>query len=207
MIMIYLSALTLGFSGAMMPGPLLTYTIKQSLNKGPLSGVIITIGHALLEMLLIALIFLGFNIVLQSDTAQKVIGIVGGLMLLYMGADMIWSSFKNKIKIELDGGKTGSRNMVLSGLLISAANPYFLLWWAIVGLGFLLDAYKVFGIAGIVLFYLGHISADFIWYGSISAIIGTTRKFISQNIYRIIIALLGCVLVYFGGSFVIKAIF
>ena len=207
MIMLYLSALTLGFSGAMMPGPLLTYTIKQSLNKGPFSGIIITIGHAILEMLLIALIFLGFNIVLQSDIAQKIIGIVGGLMLLYMGADMLWSSYKNKIKIELDGGKTDSKNMVLSGLLISAANPYFLLWWAIVGLGFLLDAYKVFGVAGVVLFYLGHVSADFIWYGAISAIIGKTRKFIGQNLYRIIIALLGCVLIYFGGSFVFKAIF
>ncbi len=207
MIMLYFSAFALGFSGALMPGPLLTYTIKQSLNKGPFSGLIITVGHAILEMLLIALIFLGFNIVLQSEIAQKTIGIVGGLMLLYMGADMIWGSYKNKIKIELDGGNTDSKSMVLSGLLISAANPYFPLWWAIVGLGFLLDAYKTFGTAGVLVFYLGHVSADFMWYGAISAIIGTTRRFISQKLYRIIVALLGCMLVYFGASFVLKAVF
>ena len=205
MFVIFLTALTVAFSGAMMPGPLLTYTIRQSLNSGPNSGFIIMVGHALLELVLIALIFMGFDIVLQSDTAQISIGIIGGLLLTYMGSDMIFNSLRNRIKIDLNDQKCNNRNMLFSGIVISAANPYFLLWWAIIGLGFLIAAYKSFGAAGVIVFYIGHILADFIWYGSISIIVGTTRQFIKENLYRLIIVILGCLLIFFGLRFFYNA--
>ncbi|MFU8794854.1 MAG: LysE family transporter, partial [Dethiobacteria bacterium] len=205
MALIFFSALAVAFSGAMMPGPLLTYTIRQSLNAGPYSGFVIIAGHAVLELLLIVLIFMGFDIILQSDSAQSVIGIVGGLLLIYMGADMVINSLKNKVKIELDNKKSKPGNMLFSGFIISAANPYFLLWWAVIGLGFLIQAYKLFGSAGVLIFFTGHILADFIWYGSVSLIVGTTRKFIKVNLYRVIIAFLGGVLIFFGGTFFYNA--
>ena len=206
MFVIFLTALAVAFSGAMMPGPLLTYTIRQSLNTGVYSGFIIIAGHAVLEIILIALIFIGFDIILQSNAAQISIGIIGGLLLIYMGYEMIYSSLKNKVKIELEENKSSTTNMLLSGIVISAANPYFLLWWAIIGLGFLIQAYKSFGTSGVVVFFFGHILADLIWYGLISIIVGTTRKFIKEKLYRIIIAVLGCLLIFFGGSFFYKAI-
>lgn len=206
MLVIFLTALAVAFSGAMMPGPLLTYTIRQSLNTGPHSGFIIIAGHAILEIILIALIFLGFDIILQSNSAQITIGIIGGILLIYMGFDMIFNSLKNKLKIELEYDKSSTSSMLLSGILISAANPYFLLWWAIIGLGFLIQAYKALGIIGVFTFYVGHILADFIWYSLISLVVGKTRKFIKEKLYRIIIVALGCLLIFFGGSFFYRAI-
>jgi threonine/homoserine/homoserine lactone efflux protein len=206
MIIIFLSSLALAFSGAMMPGPLLTYTIGQALNSGPFAGLIIITGHALLELVLVILIFMGFDTILQSDGAQIGISIVGGLLLVYMGSQMIFGSIRNKVKIELDKKDTGARNMVFAGIMVSAANPYFFLWWAVVGLGFLLQAYKSFGLAGVAVFYMGHILADFFWYGSISLVVGKTRRFIRENPYRFLIALLGAVLIYFGGSFFYNAL-
>jgi threonine/homoserine/homoserine lactone efflux protein len=206
MAMIFISALAVAFSGAMMPGPLLTYTIRQSLNAGPYSGFVIIAGHAVLELILIVLIFMGFDIILQSNAAQSVIGIVGGLLLAYMGADMVINALKNKIEIELNNNKSKTGNMLISGFAISAANPYFLLWWAIIGLGFLIQAYKLFGTAGVIVFFSGHILADFIWYGFVSVAVGTTRKFIKINLYRVIIAFLGGVLIFFGGTFFYNAL-
>lgn len=206
MAIIFISALAVAFSGAMMPGPLLTYTIRQSLNAGPYSGFVIIAGHAILELFLIVMIFMGFDIVLQSDSAQSVIGLVGGLLLVYMGADMVINSLKNKLTIELNNNKSKTGNMLFSGFAISAANPYFLLWWAIIGLGFLIQAYKLFGTVGVLVFFTGHILADFIWYGFVSVVVGTTRKFIKVNLYRIIIAFLGGVLIFFGGSFFYNAL-
>jgi threonine/homoserine/homoserine lactone efflux protein len=205
MIKIFFAALTLGFSGAMMPGSLLTYTIKQSLSCGPRSGFIITLGHALLELVLLVLIFLGLNIILQSEAAQITIGTLGGLMLVYMGFDMIIKSIKNKVSVQVDSGKSGG-NMLLSGVLISAANPYFLIWWAVVGLGYVMESYETLGTTGVIVYYIGHISADFIWYGAVSIIVGTTRRFIKQTPYRVIIAVLGGLLIFFGGSFVYNAV-
>jgi threonine/homoserine/homoserine lactone efflux protein len=202
MVQIFFSALAVGFSGAMMPGPLLTYTIKQSLSRGPRAGFIITLGHALLEIALIILIFLGLNLVLQSDAAQITVGIIGGLVLVCMGADMIVQSAKNNVSVSVDGKKGGSRGMLLSSVLICATNPGFLLWWAVIGLGFVLQSYNTLGFLGVVVYFIGHICADFIWYGCLSFIVGKTRRFIKQTPYRVIIAVLGALLVFFGGNFV-----
>ena len=206
MAVIFLSALAVGFSGAMMPGPLLTYTIKQALNTGPQAGVIIAAGHALLELVLIALIFLGFDLILQSPIAQTVIGIIGGALLIHLGVKMIVNAWKDRVKLLLDQDSATRRNLFFSGAAISAANPYFLLWWAVIGLGFLLEAYQSFGILGIAAFYAGHIGADFLWYGLISGVVGKTRRFIKENLYRSIIVVLGSLLVFFGGNFLYKAL-
>ncbi len=206
MILTFISALGVGFSGAIMPGSLLTYTIRKSLTHGPVAGLIITAGHAILELFLIIMIFLGFDAVLQSDTAQFVISILGGALLIYMGIDMLVGSIKNSVKVRLDGSDTRSGSMFLSGIIISASNPYFLLWWAVIGLGFLLQSYSAYGLAGVIIYYIGHICADFIWYLFISTIVGTTRRFLREKPYRVIISILGCLLVYFGGSFIISAV-
>jgi len=190
----------------MMPGSLLTYTIRQSLSVGPKDGFIVTIGHAILEFFLIILIFLGFDRVLQADMAQVVISLVGGAFLCYMGFDMFRGAVRNTVKVQVDGGNAQTRSMMWSGLAISAANPYFLLWWAIIGLGFIMQAYTAFGLVGVALYFVGHITADFIWYGFVSTVVGTTKRFISEKPYRVIIAALGCLLVYFGGNFLVGAV-
>lgn len=205
MLIIFLSALTVGFSGSMMPGSLLTYTLKQALSSGPRSGFIITAGHAVLELVLIVLIFIGFDTVLQSPAAQIVIGLVGGALLIYMGIDMIVKSVKNEVSINAGESVQNGKNMFISGTLISAANPYFLLWWAVIGLGFVMQAYNTLGIAGVGVYYFGHILADFIWYGAISVIVGTTRRFINEKLYRILIAVLGALLIFFGARFAVNA--
>jgi threonine/homoserine/homoserine lactone efflux protein len=206
MIPLFLSALTVGFSGAMMPGSLLTYTIRQSLASGPKSGFIIILGHALLELALIICIFLGLDILLKSNIAQIVIGILGGLLLCYMGIDMIIQAARKKITVRMDSGKDSTKSMLLSGVVISAANPYFLLWWAVIGLGFLLEAYRNFAYLGVAVYFIGHLFADFLWYGLISVVVGNTRKFIKEKPYRIAIMLLGGLLIVFGARFFVNAI-
>lgn len=205
MFLIFIKALAVGFSGAVMPGSLLTFTLKKSLTTGKRSGWIIAAGHAILELLLIVLIFLGFDTILNSNYAIIAIGIIGGALLMYLGFDMIRGSIKNTTKVTVDDGKPESQNMLVSGFLISASNPYFLVWWTGVGLAFVMKSYTLFGITGVAVYYLGHICADFIWYGSISTIIGTTKKFINEKAYRIIIFTLGLVLLIFGFYFLFDA--
>ena len=202
---IFLSSVALAFSGAVMPGPLLTYTVKQAFSGGLRSGLTIIIGHALLELLLVAFIFLGFDIILQSKAAQAVIGLVGGALLIDMGVKMLSGAARNTVKIDLDGGAS-TRGLVASGFFISAMNPYFLLWWAVIGLGFLLTAYQAFGVWGVGVWYAGHVLVDFLWYGLIAWLIGKTRRFLDDRVYRVIIGVLGGVLVYFGVMFLWNAL-
>ena len=112
---------------------------------------------------------------------------------------------RGKVSVTLDAGNGGSERTVLSGALLSLANPYFLLWWAVIGLGFLTDAYRDFAVWGVAIFFFGHIAADFVWYGLISTVVGTTRKFIKDKPYRIIIMVLGGLLIFFGIQFLLGA--
>ena len=207
MVILFFSALTVGFSGAMMPGSLLTYTLQQSLKTGARAGVLISVGHAVLELGLIFLILLGLGAVLQSDIAQAVIGLAGGALLIVIGLQMALGAAKGTVRIQTGNGqeKAGNYKLALSGALISAANPYFLLWWAVIGMGFIMQSYAALGTAGVAVYYFGHITADFIWYVSISAVIGKTRHFIKEKPYRILIGALGGLLIYFGVTFITGA--
>jgi len=204
--LLFLTALAVGYSGAMMPGSLLTYVIRQSLRDGPKVGFLVMIGHAVLELVLIACIFLGLDMVLKSDAAQIAIGTLGGLLLCWMGADMIVKAARGRVSVEMDGQSGDSNKIVLSGALLSLANPYFLLWWAVIGLGFLTQAYRDYAVLGVLVYFLGHLTADFTWYGLISTVVGTTRRFIGEKPYRIIIMVLGGLLIFFGARFLIDAL-
>lgn len=202
---LYLSALVLGLSGALMPGSLLTYTVRSALSSGPRAGFVITAGHALLELILVLLLFLGLDAVLSSPAVQIAVGFVGGVLLMLMGGDMIRGALSGGLRVEAGPDGNNAGGMFLSGILISAANPYFLMWWAVIGLGFLMNAYHAMGKYGVAVFYLGHISADFGWYGLVSVLAGTTGRFLGEKPYRLLMGLLGCALVIFGGRFIFLA--
>ncbi len=106
----------------------------------------------------------------------------------------------------MGSGEVKKGSMFMAGIFISAANPYFLLWWAVIGLGFIMQSYQSFLYFGGAVYFLGHIAADVIWYGLVSIVVGKTRKFIREKPYRMIMALLGVLLVFFGGKFFFGAV-
>ena len=100
-------------------------------------------------------------------------------------------------------GKTGRRHMhpVVAGVLVSLANPYWSLWWATIGLGYITFSFK-YGPAGVASFFGGHIMADLAWYSLISAAVVGSGRILSASVYRTIIVFCGAFLVFLGGSFV-----
>jgi threonine/homoserine/homoserine lactone efflux protein len=89
------------------------------------------------------------------------------------------------------------------GVLLSIANPYWVVWWATIGLGLVARAQNA-GLFGIIIFFIGHQAADFAWYSLVSTAVGKGRRFFNDRVYRGIIAVSAVVLigfsVYFGWS-------
>lgn len=206
MIGTFFQSLLIAYSGAVMPGPLLTYNINQSMRVGVRSGLLLITGHAILEVATIALLFLGVGTFLSTQTAQIVIGSAGGALLIIFGAVMIKDVIQGRAKLDLPGnGKEKSGGLVLNGILISAMNPYFMIWWTVVGLGLMLTAFKAYGIVGIAVFFAGHILADFSWYVLISFLVSRTRKLINEKAYKIVVVILAMALIGFGINFILSA--
>lgn len=77
----FFKAFLIGFSGAMMPGPMLGVTIDGSLKKGWKAGPLIVLGHGILEILLITVMISGLKDFFTNTTVAGIIGLAGGLFL------------------------------------------------------------------------------------------------------------------------------
>lgn len=207
MIAIFLKSLIIGYSGAIMPGSMFTYTVDKSIRHGARVGLLVSVGHAILEMILVILIFIGAGRYLATDVARAAIGLIGGLILGYLGFGMIKDVYLNKISLDTKDIKSDKHgNMLLAGAVLSVSNPYFIIWWSVVGLTLITNSYNSFGIVGIAAFYIGHIIADISWFTFISILVSKTRHLINIKVYKIIIILLATCLVGFGVSFFASSI-
>jgi threonine/homoserine/homoserine lactone efflux protein len=199
---IFLVSFTIALSGALMPGTLLTAVISQSAKHGFKSGPLIIIGHAVAETLMIGLIILGFARFINKSQVVFYIPIAGSLILFYFGADMLLSV--PRLSLEFKEKTSKSSNLVLLGITMSITNPYWSIWWLTIGLGLTLASQKQ-GMLAVLIFFLGHILADFGWYSAVSLGISKGRKFLSDRIYRGIIFLCGMALIGFGIYFGLSA--
>lgn len=208
MLEVFLRSLLIGYSGAIMPGSLFTYTINKSIKHGAISGLLISIGHSILEFFIVMLILFGFARFINTEMTRSIIGIIGGVILLYLAFCMLRDVYLNKLNLRFKTDEESSkyRSMVIAGAVISAFNPGFIFWWVVVGLSLTMSAYSLFGITGVFIFYIGHILADISWYCFLSAIISKTRTFINMKIYKGIVVVMASFLVFMGVSFLYSSL-
>jgi threonine/homoserine/homoserine lactone efflux protein len=185
-------------SGALMPGPLLTLTVGEAGRRGFWAGPLIILGHGLLELALVLLLLAGVGAWLNRPQILGAVGLVGAGMLGWMGWSLLQAARTSHLSLE--GAEAGGLHPVLAGVLMSLANPYWLLWWLTIGLGYVLFAAR-FGLLGVLLFFAGHILADFVWYSLVAAAVAQGRRFLSDTVYRGFLAGCGVFLFGFGAYF------
>ena len=181
-------ALATGFSGAVMPGPLLAVVVRETMRVGWSAGPIMMIGHGMLELVAVALLAMGLIRFARSARAQGLIGLVGGAVLLFLGYQTLVMPAEvggalGAGAAEAVGGGTWARLIGL-GTLMSVANPYWWLWWATIGVAHSQWAIRR-GRAGASTYYIGHISSDVIWYSAVSIALAAGRTLFSPGVLRV----------------------
>jgi threonine/homoserine/homoserine lactone efflux protein len=186
-------------SGVMMPGPMFTVTLAKSL-RSPWAGAHVSLGHAVIEVPLILLIYFGAAQFFQNIMVQLVLSVVGGGMIIWMGAGLF------RVRRELvRKGKDTTYNAFVAGILMSGLNPFFLVWWVTVG-SLLLMNFLEFSPQGLALFIIVHWLCDLVWLSLVSFSIYKTHSFLSQRLQEWIFIACSAGLVYFGGQFIVKGI-
>jgi threonine/homoserine/homoserine lactone efflux protein len=186
-------------SGVMMPGPMFTVTLAKSF-KSPWAGAKVSVGHAVIEVPLILLIYYGIAQFFQNLTVQMVLGVLGGGMIVWMGVSL----FRARGELVRKGRDT-TYNAFVAGILMSGLNPFFLVWWVTVG-SLLLMSFLKFSPQGLVLFIVVHWLCDLVWLSLVSFSIYKTNSFLSQRLQEWIFIACSLGLVYFGGQFIYKGI-
>lgn len=199
---LFFTAFVMGFSGAMMPGPLLTVTINESYRRGFIAGPLLMLGHGILEASLIAGLTLGLYNILAQTAFKSGVAIVGGLILLWLGWGMAKDAWLARVSLQNESrGSSRGLHPVLAGIVVSLSNPYWILWWATIGLAYVTQALQK-GWLGLMVFFTGHILADLTWYSAVSLAAVSGKKVLSEKVYRGILIVCGVFLLGLGVYFV-----
>jgi threonine/homoserine/homoserine lactone efflux protein len=203
LVLIFVTSFGVGLSGALMPGPVLTVTIAEATKRGFWAGPLIVLGHGIIELALFIALVLGLGGLLKHDLVFGLVGVCGAAVLIWMGVGMVHGAKQATLQLEL---KEGERSRpVLAGLLTSISNPYFIIWWATIGLSYIAFSQQ-YGIMGLGSFYSGHIMADVVWYFAVAAAVTVGKKIMDDRTYCWIIGLCGGFLVLLGLYFGAKGI-
>jgi threonine/homoserine/homoserine lactone efflux protein len=127
------------------------------------------------------------------------IGVLGGIVLILFGVYQIISSLKKK-KIE-QKQVVPSHRLFFIGILFTALNPYFIIWWLTVGSNLILLALEFAALTGVIFMFLCHVWMDYVWLIAVSYFAKKGVNTLGSQWYRMFIGLFGVILIYFGVSF------
>ncbi|KIX13385.1 LysE family translocator [Dethiosulfatarculus sandiegensis] len=194
---LFFSSFVIGLSGAVMPGPILTVTIKHTTRQGIKAGPLVALGHCSLEVVLLLALAAGLGPFLTRPLVSGVIGVLGAGILFWMARGMLHSL--PGLRVDLSDEAKGQASPFRDGIILSLANPYWTIWWATVGLSFMAVAMESgYGWLGLAAFFLGHISSDFAWFSLISTVVSKTKNFITDKVLRWVVGVCAVFLIVFS---------
>jgi threonine/homoserine/homoserine lactone efflux protein len=100
--------------------------------------------------------------------------------------------------------KVAKSTPIMAGIMLSAGNPYFLFWWATVGLALATTATGM-GIWAFALFAVVHWLCDFVWLGALSWASFKGTGLFGAGIQRIVLVICAVALFFFGLFFIYNA--
>lgn len=205
---IFVSSFIVALSGALMPGPLLAVTIRHASRRGFAAAPLLVLGHAVLEAGMLCLLLFGMAEWLRGEAAAALIALAGSVALLSMATGMAREVRTLRFEPgtarcaggDADAAPGGWLRPVIDGVVTSASNPYWLVWWATIGLGYLLIA-RGQGAAGVLAFFGGHILADAAWYLFVGSTVSAGRGRFTDRAYRAVVVACAAFLAFFALSF------
>ncbi|MCJ7510918.1 MAG: LysE family translocator [Dehalococcoidia bacterium] len=227
---IFVTSFGVGFTGALMPGPLTTVAVRESMQRGFWAGPLLAAGHSLIELALVIGLALGLSRFLAEEPVKAGVGIAGGLFLLWMGVHIVTSRAEPPLVVErpsppdgpgaaydgswrrrwlrsLAGGEAASRSIprtaavvMSAAILVSVLNPGWIAWWASVGSAFISQSLEQ-GAAGVASFYVGHILSDILWLTLLAFVLASGRRVMSGGVYRGVLVVCGLFLLGLGTYF------
>jgi len=190
----------ISLSGVMAPGPVTAAAVAMG-QRSKYAGAFITLGHAIVEFPLMIAIMLGIGKLLQSQNTQMIISFAGGVLLLVMATRML-ADLSTASEPQNNPAKAGA---VWAGLVLSAGNPYFLIWWATVGLTFATRAMRS-GIWVFAMFVIIHLLCDCIWLTALSWASFRGSNLLGDRGRRIVLLICSTALFVFGLIFIYNAV-
>jgi threonine/homoserine/homoserine lactone efflux protein len=205
---IFSFAFAVSIGAVISPGPVSAAIVTEAPRKGWRAGPLIATGHILLELIFIAAISLGLSTGLAKGENQRAIALGGSLLLFYMGGSYLAMAFQGKAKLpepNPEEQSTQTSGLIFLGMLTTISNPFWYAWWVTIVPGYLAKINEL-NLLTIVVFYLGHISVDYLWDTFLSLVISSGRRWLSNRSYSFLIIITGGFMIYLGVLFLLTGL-
>lgn len=186
----------LGLGFVIFLGPVFFYLLKCTLDAGFWSGLFVALGIVFADFICITICSLGAIAFFENQENQFWIGIVGSLILLFLGLKFI---FKPKVLAQTDEkiklSKANYVSFFTQGFLINFVNPFvFVVWIVIIG-----NAKIEYGNSNEFFMFLGAALAGIFSTDLLKVITAhRIKKFLSPAYLITIYKVFGVVLIVFG---------
>lgn len=182
--------------------------VTQATRRGFWIGPLITLGHAIAELAIVAALAFGLRDLLAASRIPMIIALGGGLFLLWMGASTLRDALtRDPILAPAMASQAPQDRLgpAWAGFATTFSNPYWFLWWSTVGASYVVLSLG-HGAPGVLAFYSGHILADLSWNSLLSFLIASGRRWLPPQLLRAFLAAAAIFLVGLGVFFMISGV-
>ena len=196
-----IAVITISVSGVMSPGPLFAANVAYGLKGGARAGLKMAYGHTIVELPLVILLGVGALSLESVPQFRETVALAGAISLFVFAGIQIKSVLKKPSSIF-----EGRHGPFIAGIMLSALNPFFLIWWFTIGFKLISDSLVLASFAGIGIMFVFHIWMDYAWLCTVGFLSSKGKKILSSKNYNIFMIAISGVLVYFGIVFVLEAL-
>jgi threonine/homoserine/homoserine lactone efflux protein len=189
MVLEYLAiGLSLGITAGLSPGPLMALVISETLRKGRIQGIKVSLAPLFTDIPLIILIIFVLKHLKNIEFLLGIISAVGSIFLFYLG----YKDFKSD-NLKFQTGNMES-NSFRKGILTNLLNPHPYVFWLFVGVPFMIKGNSVERVVFVTSFLSGIVGSKI----CLTLIAEKSKSFIEGKYYLMMIKSMGLVLIFFG---------
>lgn len=193
-----------GIALALLIGPVFFTILQTSIERGFLSGLLVSVGVSISDALYILLCYMGLNQFLNNSNAEVYLAYAGGFILFCFGFYYLFIKSRKPLAYRTVNIKISNPyRLVAKGFIINGLSPMVLIFW----LGMVSVATGEFGYTA---------SNAVIFFGSVVATVFATdllkakladklRQVLTHRVIRWLNIVLGLVMVLFGGRLLFLA--
>ena len=196
-----IAVITISVSGVMSPGPLFAANVAYGLKGGARAGLKMAYGHTIVELPLVILLGVGALSLESVPQFRETVALAGAISLFVFAGIQIKSVLKKPSSIF-----EGRHGPFIAGIMLSALNPFFLIWWFTIGFKLISDSLVLASFAGIGIMFAFHIWMDYAWLCTVGFLSSKGKKILSSKNYNIFMITISGVLVYFGIVFALETL-
>lgn len=225
---VFATTFAVSLTGALSPGPVFALTAREAIRRGFWAGPAIAAGHGALELAVVVALAAGLRSVVDDDAFIAPVALLGGVVLLWMGAELLRTAPSARLELSRDAVQAaagpaeprwsrsllaavtgrnepaaiaGPRSLVLT---MAAAGVIVSLsnpYWSLWWASIGTDYLRRAldaGAGGVPVFYVAHVLSDILWLTFVAFILATGRRLVTVGLYRGLLAVFGVLLLGLG---------